>query len=89
MTKLDQVVDRVKPWLMVHGHVHGHVHGLVHGLTHGLIHGLIHGLVNCLVHGLWYIVSFIMFFLNMVDYPAFFPPMSTLTWDTIVTLSGS
>ena len=30
-----------------------------------------------------------MFFLNMVDYPVFFPSMSTLTLDTIVTLSGT
>ena len=31
-------------------------------------------------------VPFIMFFLNMVNYPVFFPLMSTLTWDTFLTL---
>ena len=31
-------------------------------------------------------VPFIMFFLNMVDYPVFFPLMSTLTWDTFLAL---
>ena len=30
-----------------------------------------------------------MFYLNMVDYPVFFPMLSTLTWDTLVTLSGT
>ena len=29
-----------------------------------------------------------MFFLNMVDYPVFFPTLSTLTWDTLLTLRG-
>ena len=29
-----------------------------------------------------------MFFLNMVDYPMFFPMLSTLTWDTFLTLRG-
>ena len=29
-----------------------------------------------------------MFFLNMVDYPVFFPMLSTLTWDTFLTLRG-
>ena len=29
-----------------------------------------------------------MFFLNMVDYPVFFPSLSTLTWDTFLTLGG-
>ena len=29
-----------------------------------------------------------MFFLNMVDYPVFFPTLSTLTWDTFLTLRG-
>ena len=31
-------------------------------------------------------VPFIMFFLNMVNYPEFFLLMSTLTWDTLLTL---
>ena len=39
-----------------------------------------------MVHGSQFMVSFIMFFLNMVDYPLFFPLRSTLTLDTIVTL---
>ena len=34
-------------------------------------------------------VPFIMFFLNMVNYPVFFPLMSTLTWDTFLTLRGT
>ena len=46
-------------------------------------------MVSFLVYGSWFMVSFIMFFLNMVDYPVFFPSMSTLTLDTIVTLSGT
>ena len=31
-------------------------------------------------------MSLIMFYLNMVDYPVFFPLLSTLTWDTFLTL---
>ena len=27
-----------------------------------------------------------MFYLNMGDYPVFFPLLSTLTWDTFLTL---
>ena len=34
-------------------------------------------------------VSLIMFFLNMVYYPVFFPSLSTLTWDTFLTLRGT
>ena len=35
-----------------------------------------------MVHGSWFIVSFIMFFLNMVDYSVYIlPVLSTLTWD--------
>ena len=30
--------------------------------------------------------SLIMFHLNMVDYPVFFPSLSPLTWDTFLTL---
>ena len=30
------MVDRVKPWFMVHGSAHGLVHGFVHGSVHGL-----------------------------------------------------
>ena len=34
-------------------------------------------------------LPFTMFFLNMVNYPVFFPFMSTLTWDTFLTLRGT
>ena len=59
------------------------------GSVHGSVHGFVHGLVYGLAYGTWFMVSLIMFFLNMVDYPVFFPSMSTLTLtlDTIVTLS--
>ena len=67
------------------GSVHGSVHGFVHGFVLGLVYGLVHGLV----YGTWFMVSLIMFFLNMVDYPLFFPSRSTLTLDTIATLSGT
>ena len=30
-----------------------------------------------------------MFYLNMVDYPVYFPSLSTLTWDTFLTLRGT
>ena len=32
--KLDRMVDRVKPWFMVHGFVHGSVYGSFHGSVH-------------------------------------------------------
>ena len=63
----------------------GSAHGSVHGFVHGLVYGLVHGFV----YGTWFMVSLIMFFLNMVDYPLFFPSRSTLTLDTIATLSGT
>ena len=63
----------------------GSVHGSVHRFVHGLVYGLVHGFV----YGTWFMVSLIMFFLNMVDYPLFFPSRSTLTLDTIATLSGT
>ena len=34
-------------------------------------------------------VTFIMFFLNTVNYPVFFPLMSTLTWGTFLSLRGT
>ena len=34
-------------------------------------------------------VPFRTFYLNMVNYPVFFPLMSTLTWDTFLTLRGT
>ena len=64
------MVDRVKPQIIVHGLVHGFVHGFVHGLVYGLIHGL--------VYGTWFMVSLILFFLNMVDYPLFFSSRSVV-----------
>ena len=63
----------------------GSVHGSVHSFVRGLVYGLVHGFV----YGTWFMVSLIMFFLNMVDYPLFFPSRSTLTLDTIATLSGT
>ena len=30
-----------------------------------------------------------MFYMNMVDYPLFLPVLSTLTWDTLLTLIGT
>ena len=39
----------------------------------GSVHGFVHGFVHGLVYGTWFMVSLIMFFLNMVDYPLFFP----------------
>ena len=46
--KLDRMVDRVKPWFMVHGFVHGLVYGLVHGLVSGtrfIVHGVFHNVL--------------------------------------------
>ena len=63
--------------------------GSGHGSVHGSVHGFVHGFVHDLVYGTWFMVSLIMFFLNMVDYPLFFPSRSTLTLDTIATLSGT
>ena len=86
MRELDRVVDRVKPWFMVHGLAHGSWFmnlGSVHGFVHGFVH--VWFMVWFMVHGSW----FIMLFLNMVDYPAFFPSRSTLTLDTIATFSGT
>ena len=30
-----------------------------------------------------------MLYMNMVDYPVFFPVLSTLTWDTLLTLRST
>ena len=60
--------------------VHGSIHYLVHGSVHALIHGLVHDLLK---------MSLIMFYLNMLDYPVFFPLLSTLTWDTVLTPRGT
>ena len=59
--------------------------GSVHGFVHGFVYGLVHGLV----YGTWFMVSLIMFFLNMVDYTVFFPVLSTLTWDTLLTIRST
>merc|ERR1711950_119890 len=37
----------------------------------------------------WFMVSLMMFFLNMVDYTVFFPVLSTLTLDTLLTLRST
>ena len=63
---------------MNHGYVHGFVYGFVYGLVHGLVSGtwfMVHGVLHnvLLEHG---------------GLPCIFPSMSTLTLDTIVTLSG-
>ena len=52
------------------------VHGSVHGFVHGLVYGLVHGVLNnvLLEHG---------------GLPFIFPSRSTLTLDTIATLSGT
>ena len=34
-------------------------------------------------------VSLIMFYLNMMDWSVYFPSLSTLTWDTFLTLRGT
>ena len=42
--------------------------------------------------GLWFLISgllLMMFCLNMVDYPMFFLLLSSLTWDTFLTLRGT
>ena len=57
------------------------VKALVYGLAHGSVHGL--------VYGTWFMVSLIMFFLNMLDYTVFFLVLSDLTWDTLLTLRGT
>ena len=51
------------------------VHGSVHGFVHGLVYGLVHGFV----YGTRFMVSLIMFFLNMAPcivlyflYPAYY-----------------
>ena len=46
-SKLDRMVDRVKPWFMVHGSwfcywVLGSVYDSVHGLVNGFVHGFVH-----------------------------------------------
>ena len=101
--KLDLMVDRVKPWFMVYGSwfmVHGFVLGSVYDCVHGLVHdscfisfyfkGLLPELCTQFTFNQGSLnVPFIMFFLNMVNYPVFFPLMSTLTWDTFLILRGT
>ena len=48
--QLDRMVDRVKPWFMVHGFVLGSVYDSVHGSVNGLVHGF--------VHDSWFILTF-------------------------------
>ena len=61
-------------WLMVDESWHGSVHGFVHGLESYSDHLKL---------------SLIMFYLNMLDYSVFFPMLSTLTWDTLLTLRST
>ena len=74
------MVDRVKPWFMVYGswfRVMFMVPFMVLPLTDHLSHS---GSLN---------VPITMFFLNTVNYPVFFPRLSTLTWDTVLTPRGT
>ena len=50
----------------------------------GSVHGFVHGLES---HSDHLKLSFIMFYL--VDYTVFFPVLSTLTWDTLLTLRST
>ena len=59
------------------------------GFVHGSVHGFVHDLVHDLVYGTWLMLSLIMFFLNMVDYPLFFPSRSTLTLELWTPLQHS
>ena len=77
-----EFVSSSEPWFMVNGFAHG---------SRIMVLFMVLFMVWFMVHDSEFMVSFIMFFLNMVDYPVFFPSMSTLTLtlDTIVTLSGA
>ena len=59
------------------------------GSVYGFVLGFVYGFVYGLVYGTWFMVSLIMFFLNMVDYTVFFPVLSTLTWDTLLTIRST
>ena len=66
MKKLDRMVDRVKPWFMVHGFVLGSVCDSVHGSVNGLVHGFVHdswfkGFESS--PGLWFMVLFLVLFM--------------------------
>ena len=56
------------------------------GSVHGSVHGFVHGLES---HSDHLKLSLIMFSLNMMDYTVFFPVLSTLTWDTLLTLRST
>ena len=61
---------------------------MVYGFVHDFVQGLVYGLVHSLVYGTWFMVSIVMFFLDIVDYPVFSlrcPPCL----NTIVTLCGT
>ena len=55
--KLDRMVDRVKPWFMVHGSWFM-VHGFVLGSVYDSVHGLVNGLVQAFVHDSWFILTY-------------------------------
>ena len=55
-------------------------------MNHGSVHSFVHGLES---HSDHLKLSLIMFYLNMVDYTVFFPVLSTLTWDTLLTLRST
>ena len=55
-------------------------------MNHGSVHSFVHGLES---HSDHLKLSLIMFFLNMVVYTVFFPVLSSLTWDTLLTLRST
>ena len=55
-------------------------------MNHGSVHSFVHGLES---HSDHLTLSVIMFYLNMLDYTVFFPMLSTLTWDTLLTLRST
>ena len=55
-------------------------------MNHGSVHSFVHGLES---HSDHLKLSLIMFYLNMLDYTVFFPMLSTLTWDTLLTLRST
>ena len=81
---------------MVHGSIHGFVHSLVCGTWFmvsivmfflKMVLSLFFPLMSTLTDLLK--LSLIMFYLNMVVYPVFLSLLSTLTWDTFLTLRGT
>ena len=48
------MVDRVKPWIMVHSSVLGFVLGSVYDSAHDSVNGFVHGCV----HDSWFILTY-------------------------------